>query len=1459
MKKHFLNFSIYLLWEKDSSLLLTNSVLDFSLKPLTLFLFFIYASSFGQEKTHTFPNATNTTTLYVPAGVVEMDVEAWGAGGAGGANLDGRSGGGGGGGAYAKRKITVSPNVNLTMSAAPATTTSSANGGNSTIVGYESLIFAKGGTGGGSNNAGVAPSGGSGGLDSDSFGTEKASGVDGLQGHVGLINLLFISGAGGKGGGVNGGAGGPRAESVALGNFNGNPGTAPGGGGSGGMNALLGAARSGGAGGEGRIIAKYTCIVYSITSVETLPVCASNGNAQITLRSTTTNLLPAGVYNVTYTLTNPAATVTTSMTVSAAGTGTFTISGLTTAGTRGITINKLDSGDCTSGTITTGNTASIVISAASAGGTVSGGTTICSGATSGSLSLASSFGSVLRWESSVSPFSSWTSIPATIGLTTYTSGALTETTRFRAVVKNGSCDEIGSVYTTVTVNPIPQGNLTASSSFCGSGAGMLTWTSTGTVNGPYTIVYKENGGADRTATNVASGTPFAVATTPVNVTTTYTLVSITGSNSCPRTTGFTNNSATITINPLPQGSLTANGPFCETGAGLLTWNATGTATGPFTIVYKENGGADRTATGVVSGTAFSPFTTSVNTTTTYTLVSVTGSNSCPRTNGFTSNSATITINALPQGSLTASSSFCDSGAGQLTWTATGTATGPFTIVYKENGGADRTATNVASGTPFAVATTPVNVTTTYTLVSVTGSNSCPRTTGFTGNSATITINPLPQGSLTANGPFCSTGAGLLTWNATGTATGPYTIVYKENGGANRTASGVVSGTAFSTFTTPVTTTTTYTLVSVTGSNSCPRTTGFTSGTATITINQGSAAPVVGTIVNPTCTVATGSVVLNGLTGPGNILQDNGTTVVSVPFSGTSVTISGLAFGTYRFAVENSCSTTYTSNVVIQPNIWNGTSWSYGTTDPSLDDIVEFRGNYALNRNINACSCTVLSGFTVGVQTEKTLTVVKGVHVETGASLIFADGSNLMQTSNDNNLNTGNIIYKRNSTPIRQADFVYWSSPVKSQSLYNVSPLTEDDKYYTYDGLQWIGLSSSALMIAGKGYFIRGPDTFSNTTRQAFSATFVGVPHNGNITGEATVTNRGYLIGNPYPSALSADDFINGNSVVGGTLYFWTHNTPVVLGGYYRYSSDDYASYNLTGGVGTGTAAKSGTNPDPDNNRSVPSGYIAAGQSFFAQAIGTGNIVFNNLMRRGGNLNSQFFKTSQEAKTTDIEKNRVWINMTNTEGAFKQILVGYIEGATNDYDRKYDGISFDGNKYLDFYSVNKTAKLVIQGRALPFKNTDIVPLGYRTTVAGEFTIGLDHADGNLTIQPIFLEDKTTGIIHNLRSGNYTFTTETGTFADRFVLVYTDKTLGTDDFENPDNTIYVSVKDKIIRVDSGNEPIREVSVYSVNGSLVYTKKLVNATELRIPELLVKSQVLLVKVTLENNNVTTKKIIY
>src|SRR6218665_2766896 len=63
----------------------------------------------AQTRVHPFPA---NGSLILPAGIDEVIVEGWGAGGAGGAAstgfLVGRSGAGGGRGAYAKAKITTS-------------------------------------------------------------------------------------------------------------------------------------------------------------------------------------------------------------------------------------------------------------------------------------------------------------------------------------------------------------------------------------------------------------------------------------------------------------------------------------------------------------------------------------------------------------------------------------------------------------------------------------------------------------------------------------------------------------------------------------------------------------------------------------------------------------------------------------------------------------------------------------------------------------------------------------------------------------------------------------------------------------------------------------------------------------------------------------------------------------------------------------------------------------------------------------------------------------------------------------------------------------------------------------------------------------------------------------------------------------------------------------------------------
>lgn len=692
---------------------------------------------------------------------------------------------------------------------------------------------------------------------------------------------------------------------------------------------------------------------------------------------------------------------------------------------------------------------------------------------------------------------------------------------------------------------------------------------------------------------------------------------------------------------------------------------------------------------------------------------------------------------------------------------------------------------------------------------------------------------------------------------------PPTALYFDAAAATPYISGTPTGTIYA----KPTTTTVYT-GTVVGANGCS-----TSGTTTITVIP---AALPGTLSSSQ--MVCGNWTANDLTLVGNsgavvrweYATDAAFTAGLTTIANTTTTLTSAAIGTftgtryYRAVIQSgSCPVVYSNSVFVNfpSTVWNGSAWSNGP--PSSNIRVVFNGNYTSLGNLDACSVEVLSGNVV-FNSGHTLTVQNDVKV-TGGSLTFQNNASLVQVNTNNNnavpfTNTGNITYKRTSTPIKIYDYIYWSSPVSGQTLLGFSP--DSPLFFYFDPAvgNWAYANTTAPMIAGKGYLIRTPEVapFNELTPNNFAGSFVGVPHTGNITIPVVGgANQFNLFGNPYPSALSANAFlsdVDNVPLIDATIYLWTHNTPISNG---NYTTADYAIYNYAGGVGTGTSAV-----NPGLNNSIPNGKIASGQGFFVKGLSSGTLSFKNSMRLAGN-NDQFFRMSQPpvsaASLDDLERHRFWLDIYNENGAYKQMLIAYIQNATNTgMDRGFDGEMVDVGNAVNIYALQEEKKLSIQGRALPFNETDIIPIGYKSSEATSYQIKLSQFDGLFDYQKVYIEDLTLNVVHDLTVSDYTFATEAGTFDNRFNIIFTSSTLGVD---NPVLTanqvvIYKNIDNHFV-ISTGDIAMASVKVFDIRGRLLVEQKEINATQTTVSGGLA-NEVLLIQITTVDGTVVTKKVV-
>ena len=154
------------------------------------------------------------------------------------------------------------------------------------------------------------------------------------------------------------------------------------------------------------------------------------------------------------------------------------------------------------------------------------------------------------------------------------------------------------------------------------------------------------------------------------------------------------------------------------------------------------------------------------------------------------------------------------------------------------------------------------------------------------------------------------------------------------------------------------------------------------------------------------------------------------------------------------------------------------------------------------------------------------------------------------------------------------------------------------------------------------------------------------------------------------------------------------------------------------------------------------------------------------------------------------------------------------------------------------------------------------LGFRSTIEGDFTINIDQVDGVLTDKAVFIEDKLTNTITNLKSGDYTFTTVAGTFNDRFVLRYTDKTLSTEETEVNDGILVLysnNYSTLIIHNSLMDATVNKVALFNIAGQNIsnWDVKDSEQTNIQIPIKNISSGIYIVKVKTTKGE-SSKKII-
>lgn len=387
----------------------------------------------------------------------------------------------------------------------------------------------------------------------------------------------------------------------------------------------------------------------------------------------------------------------------------------------------------------------------------------------------------------------------------------------------------------------------------------------------------------------------------------------------------------------------------------------------------------------------------------------------------------------------------------------------------------------------------------------------------------------------------------------------------------------------------------------------------------------------------------------------------------------------------------------------------------------------------------------------------------------------------------------------------------------------------------------------------------------------------GLPNDGDYNHLVSANNFS-IIGNPYPSALDADVFINANlaSFEPGTgLHFWDHfgGGTHVQRGY----QGGYAVYTLAGG----TPAFA----HPDVDQTIPFGtrtpgrFIPVGQAFFVQAdsLSGGTFTFTNAQRAffrksdtGPNPKdtSVFFKANlpsddkkaigaqtNVSKSINTTKGKIRLGHTDEQKFYRQLLLDFNPANTSGIDSGYDALMLDVFT-TDIYWLSEEKKLVIQ--SLPFLLGETIPLGIVSENDSFHEFKLDEISG--IDSPIYLYDSQTETYHQLSDKPVRVWVEKGKHNQQFFISFEQKTLSLGEEINSFTglKVFYNSTEGAIQIENSVRFLDRVEIFSLSGQSLGLQTNINAIATSFSFKTVATGIYLVKVYFANGGITTKKVV-